>query len=408
MSLPHLIGNVLQISFSKHLGNSPNRKTFIWLLAFLQGAPLIAFVILLALKIKVSFYIILSVLIFYYVSGNILGPVWSSFIGDVVPEFMRGRFFGKRNRLCGIVTFTSVFLGGYILHFSRKYWSEANGFLILFLIGFIARGISSLYLYKSVDPAASRLKTENIINQNTIKNILINPKYSSYRNFILFIGLINFSIYFSGPYFAVYMLKQLKLNYIEFTIVSMAVTIMQLLTLSWWGKVSDHFGNYRFIIFCASGIILSPILWLFSGSLFYLILIQCYAGFVWAGFSLCSLNYVFDALAPDDRPAGFPLYHFCAGIAIFVGSYTGGIAAQFFESHPEHFLVTFFGGYSFRPLFFISGILRFIFIVLLFNKFKELKLKSPTNPFALFFRFSKFRPILGSAIELISSYWKKK
>ena len=408
MSLPHLTGNTIQLFISKYIAGRHNRKNYIAWLAFLQGLALITFILLLFNDIKPTFYHILGTLIFYYVSGSLIGPIWSSFIGDVVPENIRGRFFGDRNRVCGIIMFISILAGGSILYLSRKYRIEYYGFILIFCIGFIARCVSTVFLILSYDPEKEHLKASEKKTQKSILIFFKDSRYKYFVNFLFFISLINFCLHFSGPYFAVYMLKELKLNYLQFTLISMTSILTQFLTMKWWGKLSDHFGNYRFIVFCAFGIVISPLLWLVGNSTLYLLAIQCYSGFVWAGFLLCSVNYVFDALDHDDRPTGFPLYHFFGGFGIFIGATAGGFAAQYFEFHNNNYLVKLFGGYSFRPLFFISGMLRLTIIAMLYKKFRELKFKSPTSPLAMFYRFSKLRPILGGAVDLISVYWKHK
>jgi len=203
------------------------------------------------------------------------------------------------------------------------------------------------------------------------------------------------------------MLKQLHYNYIEFTAASMTIIISQFLTMRWWGRWSDRFGNRNFIILTGIGVIISPVLWILSGSLVFVILFQIFAGVVWAGFNLCTANYVFDALAPDDRILGFSLNQFCNGIAILAGASVGGVLANYLESGNGAFLVKLFGGvYTFYPLFVISGLLRLAALLLFYKRFSEMRPQCQTAPQLLTFFYTRIRPIFGLTFELLTGYWK--
>jgi len=47
---------------------------------------------------------------------------------------------------------------------------------------------------------------------------------------------------------------------------------------------------------------LVPLFWLFSKNLAYLGIVQAFSGLAWAGFNLCSVNYLYDATAPAKGP----------------------------------------------------------------------------------------------------------
>ena len=54
--------------------------------------------------------------------AQLINPVWNSLIGDLVPKYERGRFFGLRNRIVGATSFIATLVAGLILnHFSPKH-----------------------------------------------------------------------------------------------------------------------------------------------------------------------------------------------------------------------------------------------------------------------------------------------
>ncbi|MBU0461069.1 MAG: hypothetical protein KJ574_00625, partial [Nanoarchaeota archaeon] len=61
-----------------------------------------------------------------------------------------------------------------------------------------------------------------------------------------------------------------------------------------------------------------PILWIFSTDIWYLILIQAYSGFVWAGFEISSFDYIFDSTTHQKRTTCVAYYNVMTGVMIFV------------------------------------------------------------------------------------------
>nr|MBP7652522.1 MFS transporter [Candidatus Dependentiae bacterium] len=406
MSLPSSIGNTFQIFTSGILSSSSYRKYWILFGAGLQGIVLFPIGIFVLFYGKIDFIFFLSLIILYQISGNSIGPLWNSFMGDIVPPSKRGTYFGLRNSINGFVACISIAAGGMILYFFKSNKLEHLGFGLLFGTGFLARMFSVIFLNKMTDPAYIKGQEKINRNSNFIK-LIKNPENKNYLNFLVFLAFTNLSVFVAGPYFAVHMLKQLHYNYIEFTAASMVIIISQFLTMRWWGKWSDRYGNRNLIILTGIGVIVSPVLWIVSGSLAWIILIQIFAGIVWAGFNLCSANYIYDTLTPEDRTLGFSLNQFCNGIAIFTGATIGGYIAKHLEMESGKFIVGWFGGiYTFFPLFVISGFLRFFTLIFFYKRFTEMRQINQTDPHLLIFLFSKIRPIFGLTFELVTGYWK--
>lgn len=60
------------------------------------------------------------------VFGALGNPAWGSMMAELVPEGTRGRYFGFRGRICGLVTLVFFFIGGAILHFPPLTYSSAS------------------------------------------------------------------------------------------------------------------------------------------------------------------------------------------------------------------------------------------------------------------------------------------
>ncbi|HOK39900.1 MAG TPA: MFS transporter [bacterium] len=377
LSIPQFLSNFLQLFSSFLFGNSLLRKTIVMYGVFIQAIVLIILSFSTLIFKSLSFSIILVFFIFYFLSGNITGPLWNSMMGDIVDENERGIYFGRRNRKCQIVLIFSILIAGYFLSFFKKLNIEYAGFIIIIFIAGFARLFSVKYLNLMIDPIIEneKIKIKNKYFQ-IIKELIKNPENIDFFNFAFFLAFLNFSIYVASPFFYVYVLKDLKFNYIQFTIVTMIIIVIQLLTMSKWGKLGDRYGNKFFIILSSIGIIIAPLLWVFSGNFYWILFIQIYAGFFWAGFSLLSSNYIFDSLKNHYRAIGFSLVQFFNGIGILSGAYVGGKIATYLETNNLVFIKLIFSGYYFRFLFFLSFFLRLIVFLIFFKKFNELRIKS--------------------------------
>jgi MFS family permease len=301
-------------------------------------------------------------------------------------------------------TFISLLVAGVVLHLFDKAGMSHWGFLVTLVIAFLARLNSVRWLAKYDDPAL-------IITQDqifTFRQFLRRSPRSNFAKFVFFIGAINFSVAFSAPYFALFMLRDLSFSYIEFTAVTAVVTITQFLTFRYWGELADRFGNKKIINLCGWGVAVVPMLWLVSHRILYLFLIQIFCGLVWSGFSLASGNFLFDAVSPPKRARCVAYQGLINGVFFFLGSMAGGYVAGHLPNSIS------IGPWTWAPasmlpvLFLISGLMRAISAGVFLRKFKEVRLVEPIRHRDLIFRVSHIRPIAGATFSLITGLFRER
>jgi MFS family permease len=162
--------------------------------------------------------------------------------------------------------------------------------------------------------------------------------------------------------------------------------------MSLWGKFSDKFGNRELLKIGAMLTSLVPILWIFSPSPIFIILIpQLISGIGWAAFNLSASNFIYDSVSPQRRGICVAYYNILVGVGIFIGGITGGLLAQYLPSETiKKFLI----------IFAISGILRFIASLIFLPRIKEVKKvkKISENPIAY---IQEIKPLTGVAHQLL-------
>ena len=76
---------------------------------------------------------------------NLAYSAWVSLTADIVPLSWRGRFFGTRNMMMGVVTIAMTLLAGQLI--TRM--GSISGYQVAFLVAFLI-GMASTYSYAQI------------------------------------------------------------------------------------------------------------------------------------------------------------------------------------------------------------------------------------------------------------------
>jgi MFS family permease len=380
-SLPPALGSISQLWSNKLIKLfNYSRKRLVYTGAFFQGLMYLAFMLVFFLGELRVFHLIIFASI-YWIFGMILGPAWSSWMGDLVEENKRGTYFGRRNKMAGFATFASFMLGGYILQQFADKDMQYIGFVVIFSLALASRIISFIYLTKKYEPKFRIIRAAEF----TFIDFLKQARFRNYGLFALYLCFMNFAVFLAGPYFIAYMLHDLKMNYLSFTIVTATALIVRFLSMPLWGRASDRYGNKRILSFSGFLMPLTPVLWLFSTNILYIIFIQIFAGFIWAGFEIASFNFIFDTTSPQKRTTCIAYYNVLNGVAIFLGAVLGSIIIKYNQLFWSSYLL----------VFLLSGILRYFASFIFIPKLREVRKVEYIEYPRLFFTIITNVPVLG-------------
>jgi len=312
------------------------------------------------------------------------GPAWFSLMGDITTEKTRGKYFSKRNRIHGTIAITSTVLAALWLDFTETWNLVIIGFLVLFSIASISRYISYYYFRKHYVP---KIRLEKGYHFSFWKFLRKAPR-NNFGKFVIYIALMNFTFNLAGPFFAVYLLSDLGMNYLWFTLVVVSAGFFSVIFVPMWGRFADKYGNVELMKITGLMTVLIPLLWTLSPNPLYLILVpQLIAGLALSGFGLSSSNFIYDAVTVQKRAIIVAYYGMLNGVAIFIGAGLGGLFSQYVEIP---FMKTFF------LLFILSGALRLLVYIVMIPKIKEVRTDhepSKKNPFMY---LEEIKPIYGS------------
>ncbi len=320
------------------------------------------------------------------VMGAVVNPAWGSMMADLVPMRLRGRFFGNRGMITGFITLMFFYIASAIL----TYFKNSNvfyGYIILFAGAIAFRLLCFYFLTKQYEPAMDVSAKDS----PGVFTLIRQMGSSNLGKFILFIALVDFCVAVSGPFFSVYMLRDLHFSYIQFALVSSASSIAMLGFLNYWGKRADAAGNIRIIKLTAVLLPVVPVLWLGSTNVIYLMAANVVSGFAWSGYNLAAQNYVYDAAPPETRPKNLAVFYAVDGIAGCLGYLLGGVVA-------EHLPVLL--GYQLHSIFTLSGVMRAVVIIVFLRQLTEVRTVSGVATWDLLkFRIDK-EDALGNVKKL--------
>jgi len=292
------------------------------------------------------------------VFSSLANPAWGSMMADLVPENKRGKYFSLRGRICDFVMLIVSFAAGGILQ-----WSTGNpflGFSVIFGGAVLARLASWYFISRMHEPSLTNTVKKHISLLSVIKK----TRSSNLGRFMVYVALVNFATCLAGPFFAVYMLRDLNFSYLTYVAINATSTVATITFLSLWGKRADRAGNIKVMRITSYLIPLVPLLWLVSRQVYFLIPIQIISGFAWSGFNLASSNFLYDASPRENRTQSIAIYNAFNGIAICLGALVGGFLAP----RLPHL-----SGSNLLTIFLISGVLRMLVVISPLSKISEVR-----------------------------------
>ncbi|MEK6918156.1 MAG: MFS transporter [Nanoarchaeota archaeon] len=287
---------------------------------------------------------------------------------DIVTK-NHGDYFGRRNRIVGIFAFASILIASFILDYFKN-TKLYLGFVVLFSLAFLGRAISSYLMLKQYEPKLKPDKSAYFTIFQFVKKMASN----NFGKFTIYSSLVMLVVTVAGPFFAVYMLKNLGFSYISYMIVTLASLVSSFIFMPVWGKFSDKHGNVKTMKISGLMITLIPLLWLFVGVFIVgrvenvtmtLVLIEIYSGASLAGFNLASGNFLYDVVSRQRVAICASYYNILSGVGILIGATLGGILSSL--------SFTIFGLSSILFIFLLSGIGRLIVYIIFNKKLKEVR-----------------------------------
>ncbi|AZT90150.1 MFS transporter [Caldicellulosiruptor changbaiensis] len=380
LALP-VLGGVAQVFASFVLEKSKKRKSIFLISGFLHRLPW-AFIAILPLFLGKGSYTLLFLLIGFMtissISNSFTNVSFWSWMGDLIPEHIRGRFFSRRATISTIVGMLSGLAIGKFLDSHNN----LPGFSIIFVFAAIMGmlDISCFFFVKD-------LPMKNEETQLDLKKMFFSTLNNHYfRRFMMFFVIWNFGLNIAGPYFNMYMIKDLKMSYFDIILLTQIVSnVVTIITLPYIGRIVDKIGNRPMLLIATGFISLLPIIWCFTtvnNYKFLVTIISIFAGLLWPIIDMGNNNLILklsDQSQTSMYVAVINLFNaiFGSAIPIILGGYLiediAPVVVAFLKNYIRINVATY------HVAFFTSGLIRFLAVIYLKKNVKEPGAKSLKN-----------------------------
>ncbi|MFW5976526.1 MAG: MFS transporter, partial [Bacillota bacterium] len=395
-SLP-LLANLIQVIGSYIINKSGDSKKLCITFLFIHRIFWV-FIILLPLFLFNTAFLDFRIWIFILLLGtasifaSLTSISWLTWMADLIPTNLRGRFFAKRNMIAQMAGMVFAVLAGNFIDTWKTIFPDNTiqtyGFTILFAIGTIA-GLICIYLLKRMNPPDIKKKNTN----DFLSQLKLPLLDSNFKFFIIFSVIWGFSVGIAGPFFSVYMIDTLFIPFSIISLFGVAAGLSSILGMRLLGKMTDFLGPKPLYMFCGLGASILPFLWIFASPYNYSIiwLINIISGFCWAGIGLASSSMIMNLAPSEHNSVYFAVFAAITGLSGALAPILGGFLGKIFQGVNLSF--GFISISNLRILFLISCISRFLSLLLLkpihlkenmtikeiFNNYKSLSLSFPQN-----------------------------
>ncbi|MBD1835000.1 MFS transporter [Cyanobacteria bacterium FACHB-472] len=276
-----------------------------------------------------------------------------SWMAVLVPDRLRGRYFGFRN---SVVTLTNL-IGVPLLGLAVSKWpgGSLSGFGVVLVLGVVFATLSLVFQFwiTDVNPQLVHAADSDTHHGSPWRKIFSFLKDGNFLRFLFYSSLWSFAVNISAPFFNLYLLGDLNLDVSVVTLYNSLGAGANLLMLMFWGKLADRIGNRPLMITVGILVALTPLLWLKSGTAPIFLwawfpLLHILGGATWAAIDLCSGNLMMSVTPLRNQSIYFAVAAAVPGITGAIGITVGGYVAT----------VANFGGLP--TAFALSAVLRLV------------------------------------------------
>lgn len=253
----------------------------------------------------------------YHVCGQGAGTAWSSWFGDLVPAARRASYFAVRSRAIHLTTFCGLMLGGACIYACEGI-AVGLGFGLAMASAAGCRLAGAVLMWRAPEPHLGV-----IARGRALCTYFQTRRGRTAVTLLLGSAAFQIAAYLSGPFYAPYMLADLRIGYFGYMLAVGSQAVVKFASMRFWARVVDRHGPklaYGLGVLLAAVV---PLPWLWLHDLGGVLLAQAFSGLAWAGYEVALFTVLLHCSRRSTRPQLFAAQTFGNAIGQCTGSLLG-------------------------------------------------------------------------------------
>ena len=322
-----------------------------------------------------------------HAAGAAGGPAWVSWMADVVPDRLRGKYFSRRRQWGLVSAIPTALLAGWLLD---RFCATCDSLTvlrwcaILFMCAAVF-GVADVHLFQYV-PGVPK---EPTCGFRLLKALGGPLRDRQFLWFAAFVGTLTFAVGFMQQFITLYLLDRQHVGLssgatqLVVLVVPMAA---QFLALPVWGRAVDRMGKKPVLALAGLGLVPVALGWclLGPGTLWLAFVLAAAHMVLWCGVEIANFNFVLE-MSDSERTgaAGGSAYVAVNSVIVNVAGCLGGLVAGLIAQGLKDWSWAPVAGVHaltyYDVLFVLSGVLRLAAVVLFLPLLHEPAARSATQ-----------------------------
>lgn len=307
--------------------------------------------------------VFLGLMLVMYITGTIGGTAWTSWMADLCPPRLRGRYFARRRQLALLTGLPAAILSGYLMDRWHGTTAAMTVIAAIFTVAAVF-GVADIHTFHAIPDIVKPPRQTHMLRQ------LLGPlKNRQYVWFAGFVAVMFFAVSFMGQFLTLYLQEEVKLSNTGIQVITVvAPTLAQLPLLLAWGRAADRMGKKPVLKLAALGLVPVGLGWCFMthGGFMLGLILSALGGVFWVAIDLVNFNMVLE-MSANKESGGDSSYVAVNTIIVSIAGCLGGLTAGCIGKWMQHWHWQPVGGLKiftfYDILFLLSGLLRLVAVV---------------------------------------------